>query len=418
MVSRTALALLVASLLVSTVPACRARPDTYAYAPKRDGTITRYRVDGRTGNLNPLPGVTDTVDAKRLPQLVLSSDRRFLYAYRMFDRQLDGYDMEEFDNSRKDAAQVKPTAITVFAIKTDGALRRVGSVVVPGPVGQLAPRPGERFVHALTVGGGFLLKVARDGRLIYAGRVAIESGMGLYAAAGERDVWKLTFAPSGAFLYDFRGDGFVDHAENYLHRYRVSAFTGKPTPDGKVWIGNRWRAWEEKIGRVSDDSGEVHCFVNKTAFVNGFENGFWVCRVDDAGRIVSRGSRLALTPTGKGENNFVPRLAKHPTLPLVVYGNGGTSEPRTIWRVVAPGKIAKVGAFPPALTESAALSLYIEPAGRFLYEMTGSDENGKSGRVAIFALDKTATRAKLSVPPFPFPSDNRAGFVFVTAPAK
>jgi len=274
------------------------------------------------------------------------------------------------------------------------------------------PHPGGRFVYALTVGGAFVLSVKRDGRLENAGRVDIPSGMGLYDVAGERDAWGITWSPSGKYLYDFRGDGFVDHAENYLTRYRVNPATGKPTADGK-----EWSSWNDKFGSVSEDPGAVWYFANSTAFVKGFGIGFWVCRVDTNERILSEGSRLVLKPQKQEDRLSDSLLTKHPKSPLMVY-RGGRSEPYSLWRVVSPGKIKQIGAFASAMPERYPYRIIIEPSGRFVYEIAHRTYDGKPFALCVYALNETATAAIPTAPPKITPNLDTADIVFVVPKPK
>lgn len=396
----------------STAPAlvsAQARGTVYAFLSRDNGSIARFRSDSGTGRLIAL-GDADT-GFERRADLVVSPNGHFLYACPAFDRSLDGYILGgEYTDDAIKARQLRPTPITVYAIGAGGALRAVQTVTLPGPMGQILFRPDGKFVYALTIEGVFLLRTAPDGRLTYRSRIPLLSGMGLVDTAGERDAWWLTFAPNGRYLYNFRGDGFVDHKENYLYRYRVSLKTGRLSESGNQWFSGDYNV--DKPGLpVSRDPGAVWCFVNRTAFVHGFLSGFWVCRVDDAGRIVPEKSRIALRQVAHNGNPFEPMLARHPTLPAVIY-RGDASDPYTIWRVTAPGAGAKVGAFPSAFDASWHTSL-ASPGGRFLYEVGGAYQKGASKRqVAAWALDETGTRARLSAPPAALPDGTGTDFVF------
>lgn len=131
---------------------------------------------------------------------------------------------------------------------------------------------------------------------------------------------------------------------------------------------------------VSADPGNVWCVVKNTAFVKGFADGLWVCRVDEAGRILSPGSRLALHPNSGSAVGQT--LLVHPTLPLVVYrGNG--ADPYTIWRV-GIGRVRQVGEFRSAFSGDGERHIASDPSGRFFYETAKSRVAGKITIVAAF----------------------------------
>lgn len=390
---------------LSLIPAAReASAQTFAYGARVDGSIAAYRV-GPSGDFAPLPTVRVTPEFRPL-SLVPSADGRFLYAYPEFERGTDGYGPDE-TRERIKAIETKPTPVIVFAVGKDGALRRVNTVAVPSPVGQLVAHPGGKFVYALTASQkAILLRVLPGGGLTLGGTTAISSGMGLLDVAGERDAWGLAFSPNGSFLYDFRGDGFVDHAENYLHRYRVNPANGRLTPDGKMWD-----SWAEKSRSVAQDPGMVRGFVNGTAFVKGFAGGIWVARMDGAGRIVPAGSRLALTPKGKPGYGNDQTLVFHPNRPVVVY-RGSDTDPYTVWRVTGPGKVAKAETFPTAFPKTFPVSLYVDPSGRFLYEVRAT-YSPRTVTVATFAWDKTGTKVTRAAPPRVLPNADTTNFVFI-----
>ena len=396
-----------------------ARADTFAFVPQENGTIVRFRANAKTGALVLLPGTTQT-QIHRPVTLVLSADKRFLYAFPTFDVQKDGFPLDYLgDKAVVRAAKTRPTAVNVFAIEKSGALRHVDTLVVSGPIGQIAPDPKSRFVLALTSGGAFRFDIVRGGprnkRLRYVKRVDMYSGLSVLNTPGDRSAWYITFSPSGNYLYDFRGTGFIDHSENYLQRYRVSS-AGTFSKDGKEW--------EERDEETKSDltkPGAVFCFVGKTAFVVGFHEGCAVCPTDAAGRISAKGSRYSLVPTvPKGQylgHDGIQTLQKHPTLPLVIY-RGSFADPYTLWRVVGPGKVKKVGAFASAFPKNGG-RLRIDSSGRFLYETSENPSENPSTkmRLAVFALDGSKARAKMSVSPQAFPFLRAyADWVFVTLP--
>ncbi|MBC8138083.1 MAG: hypothetical protein H8F28_19555 [Fibrella sp.] len=385
--------------------------ETFAYTPRSDGKITTYRVTA-SGAFEPVRA--DPIPPGNRPlALVLSADKRFLYAYPEFDRGKDGHNTEEIgDEKRIKVVASKPTPITVFSIGEGGVLRRLSILAVPAPLGQLVPHPGGRFVYGLTATrGAFILRVARNGTLTLAGGTPVESGMGLGDIPGERDAWGLTFSPNGDYLYAFRGDGFVDHAENYLRRYKVNRASGRLMPDGKPWDSR-----SEKTVSVALDPGMVRFFVSNTAFVKGFAGGIWVCRGDGTGRILSQGSRLTLVPKGQAAYGNDQLLMRHPKLPFVVY-RGSETDPYSLWRVTAPGKVSKIAAFASAFPERSPVAIYTDPSGRFLYEIQVLYP-ARQARVAVFAWDKTGTRIALAMPPQTIPNADSTDFVFVAPPVK
>jgi hypothetical protein len=411
MTTLRSIAPLLACLAAAVTAVREASAQTFAYGARVDGDIAAYRVEP-SGELKPLPTVRVTSGVRPLI-LVPSANGRFLYVYPEFDTRMDGYIFDERENTKRvRAAQTKLTPVTVFAVGRNGILRRVNTVAVPAPVGQLVPHPGGKFVYALTASQkAILLRVLPRGGLTRAGSTPIESGMSLLDMVGERDAWGLAFSPNGSFLYDFRGDGFVDHSENYLHRYRVNRANGRLTMDGDMWSSAG-----ERPGEVGSDPGMVREFVNNTAFVKGFAGGIWVARIDGAGRIVSAGSRLALVPKGNPGYGNDQTLVRHPKLPVVVY-RGSDTDPYTVWRVTAPGKIAKAGTFPTAFPKTFPVSLYADPSGRFLYEVYATYP-ARTVTVATFAWDKTGTKVTRTTPPRTLPNVDRAEFVFVATPGK
>ncbi|MBC8135021.1 MAG: hypothetical protein H8F28_03935, partial [Fibrella sp.] len=218
MVSHATLALLVAPLLIFTGTARSAKSDTYAYMPRRDGTLAGYSVDDRTGKLDALPGVT-SIGADRPPVLVLSADRRFLYAFWGFGWDPNDNEFTPIGDDIPRPARKTGTRIAVLRVGPAGTLTSVQTLSLPSPIAELEPHPGGRFVYGLKVAeGAFLLAVGKDGRLSLRGSQDIISGVGGANIVGERDDWDLTFSPNGAYLYDYLGDGFVDHFENVLQR--------------------------------------------------------------------------------------------------------------------------------------------------------------------------------------------------------
>ncbi len=393
--------------------------DTFAYVPKSDGTIARFRVNARTGKLDLLPGATDT-GIKRLIGIILSADKRFLYAYRTFDVKKDGLPMDFLgDKAQIKAASTKPNPIKVFRIEVGGDLRAVETLTVPGPIGDMIADPKGRFVYALSSDGMFLLHRKSvgllNGLLEYKGRVAVNCGVSILDDISGRNAWWLTFAPQGSYLYSFRGTGFTDHSENYLQRYTVNPVTGNLKPDGEEWMERG-----EENRSDTTECGAVALFVGQTAFVVGFSPGCGLRPANKAGLIARSGPRSSLRPTDQTPFHDPQTLVRHPALPLVIY-RGSFADPYTVWRVVGPGKVVKVGEFASTFTlpdtpPTNVQANTMEPGGRFFYEFLLPTAREQAPRVAVFALSASRTRAKLSVPPTTLPLGCARALVFVTVP--
>ena len=421
---------LVALLLVWGAVAGRAAPlapagEVYAYLGRDDGTVRRYRVDSQTGKFLPLSGVVDTGIHAPI-EMELSPDSRFVYIYHRFDINRDGYDglhLEErgftlADGERmRRAAESRPTVITVWAVGAAGVLRQVQTLTLPGPVGQLLPRPDGKFLIALTIGKAFLLRTTGDGSLVRAGDLPIETHMTTMQSEWTHYNYLLTFAPTSRYLYVFSEASGPHDAVGRLLRFRVDPATCGVAQDGDGWPDSRSNA-----NNVSRGYGPVQLIVNHMAFVadpTSFPAGCWVCRVNAAGRILSKGSVAALKSNMVGRD-YDATMTPHPTKPLVF------CRTREIWRVVAPGKVVKVGKLPVLGEDKGWLDSFdFDPTGTFLYETThiylnavvgGHGEENRYFR-SIWKLNRSGTRARLAQPSLRVPADETTP-LFILVPRK
>ena len=384
----------------------------YAFVPQQNGTIARFETNPRTGELTRLKGDTETF-MRRTAELVVSANKRFLYAFPAYDEKKDGCNWEFSTPDDTKAVRTKPTALVVFAVEFDGNLRRVQTQKIPGPLGFLLPHPGGRFVLGLTYGqnaGGFLFKIgdtpqAKQGALYLKARLPIVSGMYETHGFGILPGWHLAFSPSGDYLYDHYLRGFSENSHGFSQRYRVNQ-DGTIKEDGEEQRESRSRNTESGLW------GGIWAWKNQTAFLE--ERGtFTVCRTDKTGCTLQKTQTLFLVT--QSNYSFDSVLIAHPHLPLIFY-RLSFPDPYRIWRITAPGQGETVGTFASAFgggEQTVTQRLFAEPGGRFLYEINVPWKKGVVSSVAVFALSEDGRSAKLSVQPLPLPTGSGSGLVFV-----
>ncbi|MBC8139026.1 MAG: hypothetical protein H8F28_24390 [Fibrella sp.] len=378
MVSRYSFASLVV-LLTFIATACWARPDTYAYAPKSDGTIAGYRVSPINGRIEPLPDKAAVMDPGLSSERLLLTTHpsgRFLYVAPAFRADRDGYPLYADPVPAR-----KSTVVRVYRVGKDGVLTAIQTLTVPAALGDLVMHPSGARLYAPTglpakkANSGnriFLLRVLSDGRLR---REPYETTAWLgfsYVDTFYKNNWGLSFSPAGGYAYSYINAFAADWSDTRYYQYRTAG-------DGRLREEPiNWRGFGEGTpASVAEDPGRFAGWSADgcTAFVrSGSTNRIWVCPVDTQGRLQERGASppfLSLKQLDSpGMTYWAAALYAHPTRPFVYHGTADGKTVYTAYKITAPGRLKPIGTFRSAFAGgSTARYLTGEPTGRFLYEI-------------------------------------------------
>jgi 6-phosphogluconolactonase (cycloisomerase 2 family) len=368
--------------------AVSAPPTLYAYIPTGE-TLHAYRV-ADSGALTPLSSPTITLTAPASTFAVHPSQRHLYASHSSEER--------------------KPGAIQQYRVNADGTLTPLSpaTVAVPGPIRELIMHPGGKLLY-VTGNDGMLhiYRIGADGRLspLKPAKVwytfFVPSGPDDAPGAGEREGHQFSIEPNGKYAYNFVVDGFSDHVELYLQRYRIGT-DGQLTPLGKriEWTG------ENKPPRILPG---YLTFAPKARLAFTTYTGSSLYRVGSDGTFTPFTPRQITMPK-KSPDDYAEESYIKAIDPLgrFLYVSATESydleeqEPNYLYRLNPGGRKR----LEPTIARG---SLLIEPHGRFAYAIEIAEGNRSYGikavRLTTYRILADGRLGKIAAPPVVIPHE-------------
>jgi hypothetical protein len=385
-------------LLLSLIwlPAAQAAPPLYVYIPAGE-ELRGYRV-GENGTLTPLSPPNGKV-AESAGTIAIHPSGRYLYA-------------SYADDTRK------PTPLRQYRIGDDGLLTPLmpATLTIPGPIRELVMHPGGKLlfatgndgrIHVYAIGAEGRLTARKPAKVSYTFFVA--SGPDDAPGAGEREGHQFRIDPSGKYAYNFVSDGYSDHAELYLTRYRVGA-------DGQLKVAGKGYEWRSSgDGAVRVMPGNL-TFVPKAGLVATTYSsymGSYLYRLRGDGTLSRFSPERITLPKAKGEEDYgegVTLKAADPLGRFLYFSKTYSYEmenqkPNFVYRLKPGGR--------PKLEKVAAPgSLVMDPRGQFAYAIEIAEGNQsygiKSVRLTPYRVLADGRLEKTGAPPLIVPFDTDA----------